>query len=177
MFDAEYFKELLNETTALIANKSEARKLDVDEMEIRIESNIAALKYLAKEISDEELRKKTLERIDLLCLEPEGFEMSTLQNRGRTVDVKKTDEHSDRIERDILKYSKNLHGKAKKLLESLEFDSKMLGNVTDKISRNLAGTSTTLKSLKESGYHISAFKIFISTLIVFVTMYFIIRFL
>lgn len=176
MFDAEYFKELLNETTALIANKSERNDTD-SEAEVRIESNIAALKYLSRAITDEELRRKTLERIDLLCLEPEDFEMSTLQSRDRIVEIKRSDEHSGRIERDILRYSKDLHVKAKRLLDSLELDDKVLGDVTDRMSKNLIGTSSTLKSLKRNGYQIPLFRTLVTALIVFVAMYFVIRFL
>lgn len=176
MFDAEYFKELLNETTNLLASKPETNKSHADEMEMKIESNVAALKHLARKITDEDLKKNTLRRIDLLCLEPEEFEMNVFQKRGETVDVKKNDDNSDRIEREILKYSKNLHNKARKLLENLELDSKILGEVSDKMSRNLAGTSATLKALKESGHHISAFKILVMSLIIFIAMYFVIRF-
>lgn len=177
MFDAEYFKDLLNETTALMANKAECSGADADEIQVRIESNVAALKYLARDIADAALQKKTLERIDLLCLDSKDFEVSTLQSRGRALDIKKTDEHSDRIERDILRYSKGLHGKAKRLLESLELDSNVMDETADRMSRNVLGTSTALKSLQDSSSYVSAFKMIVTTLIIFVAMYFVIRFM
>ncbi|AFM99003.1 hypothetical protein EHEL_091080 [Encephalitozoon hellem ATCC 50504] len=174
MFDSEYFKNLLNETTALITNKAEEGN-DGEEMEARIESNVTTLKYLAKEITDEELRKKTLKRIDMLCFEPEEFEMSEVRNR--MPEIRKSSEFSDRIERDILKYTKRLHGKVKEFMESVDVDSKVLGEVTDKMSRNLMGTSETLRSLKSKGQNIPILGILTSVMVTFVAMYFVIRFL
>ncbi|ADM12236.1 uncharacterized protein Eint_091070 [Encephalitozoon intestinalis ATCC 50506] len=173
MFESEYFKNLLNETTALIANKVEEGN-NREEMEARIESNVATLKYLAREITDRDLQSKTLKRIDMLCLEPEEFEMSDVRNR--TVGARGS-EHSDRMERDILKYTKRLRGKVKEFMESVDMDSRVLEEVTDKMSKNLAGTSSTLKSLKIEGCRIPILGLLTSVTAVFVVMYFVIRFL
>ncbi|AFN83767.1 hypothetical protein EROM_091510 [Encephalitozoon romaleae SJ-2008] len=174
MFDSEYFKSLLNETTALIANKVDEGS-NGEEMEARIESNITTLKYLTRKITDEELRSKTLKRIDMLCAEPEVFEMNEVRNRAPG--IRKSSEFSDRIERDILKYTKRLHGKVKEFMESVDVDSKVLGEVTDKMSRNLMGTSETLRSLKLKGRNIPALGILTSVMATFIVMYFVIRFL
>lgn len=176
MFDSEYFKNLLNETTALMANKA-SQEGGEDEAEARIESNIAALKYLAKEITDEEVRNKTLKRIDLLCLEPEEFEVSEIRNRGKALGIRMSNECSERMERDILEYSKRLHGKVKKFAESVDLDSKVLREVTDKMSKNLAGTSSALRSLRMDGQNVPVLRILVSAMAIFVVMYFIIRFL
>ncbi|CAD27083.1 hypothetical protein [Encephalitozoon cuniculi GB-M1] len=174
MFDSEYFKNLLNETTALIANRAEEGN-NSDEMEVRIESNVATLKYLAREITDEDLRSRTLKRIDMLCLEPEEFEMNEVRNRASG--ISKSSECSDRIERDILRYTKRLHGKVKRFMESVDLDSRVLGEVTDKMSRNLMGTSSALRFMKTDGCGIPTLRILASVVTAFIVMYFIIRFL
>ncbi|KAM0672504.1 hypothetical protein CWI42_100550 [Ordospora colligata] len=174
MFDSEYFKNLLNETTALISNKTEGTYSD--DVEIQIESNIMALKHLANEISDKEVQSKMLKRIDMLCAEPAEFEVSEVHQR--ITGVNKSNEYSDRIEKDILKYSRQLHGKAKKFLDSVRLDGNVLDEVTDKMTKNLAGTSSALRFMKtEQSSNISVFRILISALVIFVIMYFIIRFL
>jgi hypothetical protein len=175
MFDAEYFKNLLNETTALMSSKTEASCPD-EELELRIESNISALRYLAKEIDDEELQRKTVERIGLLCLTPDEFELGTTKNRTKAVGVRKSDEHAERIERDILRYSRDLAKRSRRLLEGLKLDEKILEEVTGKISSNVAGTAQNLKSLTENVVEISVMRLFVLVIIVFLVMYFIIRF-
>jgi hypothetical protein len=175
MFDAEYFKDLLNETTALMSSRAEESKPD-EELNLRIESNISALKHLAKEISDEELQKKTLERIDMLCLTPDNFELATTRSRERVVDVRKSDEHADRIERDILKYSRDLARRSRRLLEGLQLDEKVLEDVTGKMAFNVTSTTRNLMSLTENVLEISVVRLFVLTIVVFLAMYFIIRF-
>ena len=176
MFDSEYFKNLLNETTALMAKKG-LQEEGGDEAEARIESNVAALKYLARGITDEEVRSKTLKRIDRLCLEPEEFEVSEIRNRGKGSGAERTSGCSDRMERDILEYSKKLHGKALKFAESVDLDGKVLREVTDKMSKNLIGTSSALRSLRMDGHSIPVLRILVSAMVIFVVMYFVIRFL
>ncbi|KAH9410845.1 hypothetical protein HK407_10g16110 [Ordospora pajunii] len=174
MFDSEYFKNLLNETTALINKKAEGTCSD--DADIQIESNIMTLKYLANDISDKDVQNKMLKRIDMLYAEPAEFEVSEVHHR--ITGVNKSNEHSDRIERDILKYSRQLHGKAKRFLDSLRLDGSVLDEVTGKMVKNLAGTNSALRFMKnEQSSNISVFQILVSALVIFVIMYFIIRFL
>lgn len=170
MFDGEYFKTLVNETTDLISTKEDVPEEDREELEARIDSNKMALKLLAEDIEDNDLRNNVLERIDNMY---KTFDDIEIKINRRIVSEK---DHS-RVEEDILKSSYVLKQKALRLFEGLEFDKKVLGDVADKMSKNLAGTTQNIKKIGEASTSYSSFTLFILSLIIFLIVYFIIRFL
>ncbi|KAF9764940.1 hypothetical protein NGRA_0126 [Nosema granulosis] len=170
MFDAEYFKTLVNETTDLISSKEDVPKEDRAELEARIDSNKMALKLLAEDIEDEETRNKIKDRINNMY---QTFEEIEIKIHSR----KSADNKHERIEEDILKYSHTLKDKALRLFDGLEFDKKVLGEVSDRMSKNLAGTSENIKKINEDLVSFSCFSLFILAIIIFLCMYIIIRFM
>ncbi|WUR05030.1 uncharacterized protein VNE69_12015 [Vairimorpha necatrix] len=164
MFDSEYFSKLLNETISYIQNRD--LHSDVEDLDTRIESNKLALRILTEDIQDRDLKDEVLNRLDNLYQET-----STVIYR----DIIKDNENED-IEEDIYKSSKILKDKASRLYKDLIFDQAVLDRVSNKINKNITDTSENIKKIqgrKEGG----GLSQIIYVIIIFLIIYFIIRFL
>lgn len=170
MFDAEYFKTLVNETTDMISNKDDIPEEDREEYEARIDSNKMALRLLAEDIEDKDTRTKVLDRINNMY---QTFEDLEIKIHSRNVPNSK---HA-RVEEDILRSSQALKEKAVRLLDGLEFDKKILSEVSERMSKNLSGTTENIKRINENLVSFSSFRLFVLAVIIFLSMYIVIRFL
>ncbi|KAF7680957.1 hypothetical protein TCON_2423 [Astathelohania contejeani] len=177
MFDSEYFQELLSETSNLIKNSTIDSLEELNETNIRIESNITTLRILAQDIDDIDTRNTIIERINKIY-ETKEFEFDfKLKNRNKGIETAETDEIKKRLERDLLNYTKILRERVEKFNEKIEEDSKIVDKVENVFTSNVEGVEYNLSNLKKEIQEMSPFRLLMLAFMIFIFMYLIIRFL
>lgn len=163
MFDEKYFKTLYKETKDLLC-------IDAAEDDT-IKCNIAILKTLAEEIEDENLKTEILHKIN-------DMKNNNVELDFKIKEVKEEqNETKMRLERDLLKYSRTLRKKANKFDDAIGEDKKVLDLVGEKFSENINSANFNIKKLYDKVSNISIVKMFLIVFVIFIAMYFFIRFI
>lgn len=129
MFDAEYFTDLLNETLLL----TQELKTDKDQEKLdKRKSNILALKCMTDEIDDNSLRIETIKRLENIFQENifSGEEKQKVSRRDTC-----SNEPLERVdlEKDLLKYVKELKNKAEEFNEEIKNDEEVVKKMSDSL--------------------------------------------
>ncbi|EQB62232.1 hypothetical protein NAPIS_ORF00194 [Vairimorpha apis BRL 01] len=165
MFNHEYFKNLLNETSELIQNKQNNK--DIEDIDARIESNKIALKLITEDIEDSDLKNEINKRLENFLY---TFDDLKIQS-SKPVQI-----HED-IENDILKSSIVLKNKAKRFLDGLVFDKEILNKVNIKMTKNISDTTENIKKITKNDGEVKTINLMFLSLLLFLFVYFIIRFI
>lgn len=171
MFNKNYFNDLFSKTNDYIHKKN--YKKGSDEYKKFVEPNLAVLKVLADDIDNNETRMKLLHSIELMEKKDTKLENEKKENKSF---VDETDTNKKRIEKELLGFSKKLKEKAYKFKDKLFDDEKILEDVESGIQQNLTTASGNLKNLKTQTGQISMIKLTSISLLIFLIMYFFIRF-
>ncbi|TBU05770.1 hypothetical protein CWI36_0581p0040 [Hamiltosporidium magnivora] len=193
MFDEALFKNLLNETSSLIKNLEESKDI---EMEDRISCNVLALKVLANDIEDEDLKSSVLKKIESIYntgiymsdninneYQIKGDKETKIREKSKNdkemanIEIKETDELRNRLETDLLNYSKLLNQKVKNFKTKIDEDTEVLQNTENVFSKNLFGVEDGVSRLRKQvmgGF--SPLRMLFLSIFIFLLMYFFIRF-
>ncbi|TBU00727.1 hypothetical protein CWI38_0935p0040 [Hamiltosporidium tvaerminnensis] len=193
MFDEALFKNLLNETSSLIKNLEESKDI---EMEDRISCNVLALKVLANDIEDEDLKSSVLKKIESIYntgiymsdninneYQIKGDKETKIREKSKNdkemanIEIRETDELRNRLETDLLNYSKLLNQKVKNFKTKIDEDTEVLQNTENVFSKNLFGVEDGVSRLRKQvmgGF--SPLRMLFLSIFIFLLMYFFIRF-
>ncbi|KAK1347627.1 hypothetical protein CWI38_0808p0030 [Hamiltosporidium tvaerminnensis] len=193
MFDEALFKNLLNETSSLIKNLEESKDI---EMEDRISCNVLALKVLANDIEDEDLKSSVLKKIESIYntgiymsdninneYQIKGDKETKIREKSKNdkemanIEIRETDELRNRLETDLLNYSKLLNQKVKNFKTKIDEDTEVLQNTENIFSKNLFGVEDGVSRLRKQvmgGF--SPLRMLFLSIFIFLLMYFFIRF-
>lgn len=174
MFNANDFKQIVNNTTDLLEQVKKASEDDAEELNLRIDSNIHALRIVWAEISDPEIKQEVLRIIQSFDarLDFQNAEQSVTQMRSHT-----PRERSELIEREMYMNAAKLKQMARNFSDSLNADSKIVGSLGKNMAKNSVETTQNLHSLNENSGGFSAGTYLFVGFIIFIIMYFIIKFL
>lgn len=172
MFNLSDFTNLLNETQILLEKVKQTSGDESEELQFKINSNIQALQIMGSKISDVESREKAETLIQSLC------KTVTFQSEETITKIrsKKGVEQSDLIDNEILKNSIELKKMAQKFTQNLKTDQKILQSVTDNMFKNTQESKYNTKILEEQQNRTKSSTYITFALIVFLIMYFFIRF-
>lgn len=174
MFNSDDFKQIINNTTDLLDQIKTAPEDDVEEIQLRIDSNVHALQIVGAKITDPELRLQAEKIIKSLHTNIvfDGGEKTITRIRQRA-----GGERSDLVAKELYKSTLELKRMARGFGESLKSDKQILCNVTDKMSKNSVESTHNMKFLEENVRGIGTSTYLFLALIMFVVMYLIIKFL
>lgn len=164
MFNHEYFKTLLNETSELIQNRHNHK--NVEDIDAQIESNKIALKLITEDIEDINLKNEINKRLENFLYTFDDLQIQS----NKPVKI-----HKD-IEKDILKSSITLKNKAQRFLDGLAFDKEILDKVSNKMTKNISDTAENIKKISKTDGEVKVMNLMFLSLLLFLFVYFIIRF-
>lgn len=178
-FNLKDFTALLNETTELIEKQGKG-----EDDTFKIESNIQALRIMGGNIQDADSRNKAEELIKgLLKFKRGGEKMEGLvaeRRMGGLPTVERAgsgkDERSELVDTELFKNTLELKNRAVKFGDSLKSDRKVLDKLSEKMMRNsdASGRNTEILEAQQRGVKSSTYIYF--AFIMFIVMYFFIRF-
>lgn len=173
MFDPNDFKQIINTTTDLLDQIKTASDDDAEEIQLRIDSNIHALQIIGTEIADPELKQRALDIIGSLCATalPVRSDSNIARLRQR-----RGAERSELVDSEIMRNTQELKRMACKFGESLKTDKQVLQRATERMSKNSVETSRSFKEISEQSRGIGSGTYLFLAILIFVVMYFIIRF-
>lgn len=173
MLDYKDFKQILDNTAQLTESIKTCSKDDIEEVQMRIDSNVHALQIMASKIEDPETKAQFKSIIESLSKSACFSETETTRLRKRhQKDVK----GSELIDEELLRNSMQLRSMAKKFSDSLSTDRKVLQKVGDKMLKNSEESRNSLRVLEAPSSSIKPTTILLTVLFLFLIMYFIIRF-
>lgn len=174
MFDADDFRRVINNTVDHMEELKTAHADDIEEIQLRIDSNIQALQLMGSSIVDPDLRAQAESLIKSLN---SGIKFTELEKETAHIRKHSSKEKSDLIENAMYQSALRLKAMAHSFSTSLRTDSKVMDNLKDKMNKNSAENTRNLKSLVDKGFHISSTTVLIWGFVLFIVMYFIIKFL
>ena len=174
MFNSSDFKRVIDETAALLDQIKTAPEDDAEDMQLRIDSNIQALRIIGGEIEDPALRRQAQEIIQSFSKNTSFEDSGRIEARLREHPSKG---RSSIIDDELLKNTLELKRMAAKFGESLKTDESVLSSVSVKMGKNSAQTSLNIKSLEENSFGLQTSTYLLWAFILFVVMFFVIRFL
>lgn len=173
MLDYKDFKQILDNTAQLTESVKTCPKDDVEEVQMRIDSNVHALQIMASKIEDPETKAQFKSIIESLSKSACFSETET--TRTRRCNQRDT-KGSELIDEELLRNSMQLRSMAKRFDDSLGTDRKVLRNVGDKMLKNSEESRNSLRVLEATSNSIRSTTILLAVLFLFFIMYFIIRF-
>lgn len=174
MFDAEDFRKIIDETAAVIEQLKTAPEADIDELQLRRDSNIQALEIIGGSIQDPGLRKRAQ---DIIASMSRTVRFDTGEETvRRRVQDHQHQEQPDYIDRELLRNAQELKQMAVKFGETLRMDQTVVGAVSERMSKNKSEGEKNLKMLSTS-HTINTSTYFFLSVILFVLTYFVIKFL
>ena len=172
MFALEDFTKLLNETTELISKEKEHDSEELEEIQFNIEANVQALSIMCTKIEDPEARAKAeaiVKSLNNSTKELFQVELDTIKKRP----IK---ERSELIDKEMLKKSKELKEKVLKFNASLNLDEKIIENLQEKMKKNSSESQKSAKVLETNKPRLKSSNVVVISLVIFILMYFFIRF-
>lgn len=167
------FQKILQSTTLLMNKAKDCPEEDQEELQMRIDSNIHALKILASKIDDPDTRNAFLKSIHSLRNDVVLIEESAMKKRdGNRPEMNST----GAIDEEILKNSRRLQEMANEFHDSLKTDQKILSNLSHKLTSNDQCTGKALNVLSKGRPPIKSSTFIFVAAMIFVVMYFITRF-
>lgn len=173
MFDATDFKQIINNTTALVDQLRGADEDEAEELQMRIDSNIQSLRIVGAQITDPVLREQAQDLVKSLNASMD-FGTEEIVARLRKSDAK---DHSDLIETELYKNTQQLKSMAQTFGESLRADKRILGKLTHKMTRSSAETGRNLSILESAGHGMAGGTYLFIAFVMFIVMYFVIKFM
>lgn len=172
MFVSGDLKRLLDETTVLLEEVKDAPEEEREDLQMRINSNIHALKVLGAEIPDETMRAKATDIVN-------SFTSSILVEEDSGTHKRKTfaGKTKEELDQDILESAKVLNTMALHFNKSVKADSEIVQEVSKKMEKNSIGNETNLREMTNLNKGIRTSTIFATVLICFIITYFVIRFI
>ena len=172
MFDLEKFRKITNETSELIKESKNKQRNDLEEIEMRIDSNTHALHFMANTILDPKMKELAQSMISSLNSKVEITEENIVNQR-----IRKETKDNELIDKEILRGSKELKNMANKFTKSLQVDKEVLSSAMNKMNKNSQESNLNLKSIESYNKGIRTSTYFYLTILLFFIVYFIIRFL
>lgn len=172
MFEYNQFKKILDETTELMEKIKISEKDEIEELQMKIESNIQALKIIANKIEDPESRGQFLKSIKSLCTNIVIEEKENIRKRKE-----KAENNNEVIDEELMKNATKLKDMVTNFSNSLKEDKKVVEKLSHKMNKNSEENVRNMKTLEKQGSSISAVYVMGIVLIIFIVTYFIIRFL
>lgn len=177
------FKKLLDSTTKLINSLKECQKDEIEEIEMRIESNIHALQLIAYKIEDPETKDIFLRSIQSLRNTKKDNndaninknEIFNLKERIKRENIKNV-EKNNLIDEELLKNSTKLKDKANEFKASLQADKKIIEKLGGKMNKNSQESAKSLKILETTDSKIKSSTFISISFLIFIFMYFLIRY-
>ena len=179
MFELQNFKNILEETSNLLKTIKEFSKDDLEEIQLKIDSNIYALKRIASRIDDLETKELFLKSIENLFKSNnvENLTNFNLKNNSKKGNFEsKGVESSDLIENELLKNTFKLKKMAGDFSESLKEDKKAIDKLTNRININEIESKNSLKILEKATSSLSTGSIMSFSFLIFIILYLFIRF-
>lgn len=173
MFIYKDFKKILDTTTELIKQIKTSKEDDAEEIQMRIDSNVHALKIMATKMEDQETRNTFLKSIQSLTTSNILPEEGTYRRQRHT---NQPVENNELIDEELLKNARRLKEMASQFKNSLDEDKKIVAKLVGKMGRGSEESGRSLKLLTQSGPTIRSSTFLTVTLIIFVVMYFLTRF-
>lgn len=170
MSESDYIKKLFIKTHSLI--HKQGLKQGTRDYRLRVEPKIAALRTLACESTDKIFKASLFNAIEKIQEKD-----TTLNLNSEINNLKVLDEDKIRLNDELLGFSKKLRRRVGDFKDSLEKDSDVLRDATKKIQENFESADIGLKKITEIGKDVSVIRIVFYAFVVFIVMYFIIRFL
>ncbi|KAM0680576.1 hypothetical protein GINT2_001264 [Glugoides intestinalis] len=173
MFPYNDFKQILDSTAEMMEKVKTCPKEDKEELKIRIESNMHALRLIASRIDDPEIKRTVLKSIQGLSMDVVLEEKSCSTHRkakesGQT--------YTEIIDEDLLKNSLKLKKMAVDFGNCLKEDQNALEKLSGKMQKTQVENGRSLQVLEKSENRVKSSTFIFFAAIIFVIMYFIIRF-
>jgi len=173
MFDYKDFKQILDDTTKLTEEIKTCPRSDLEEVQLRIDSNVHALQIMVSKIDNLEAKEQFNRLIDSFSKNVAISEFESVKSRKMEV---KQQKGSELIDEELLKNTLQLKDMANKFKNSLAVDKNIIGKASDKMSKNSEETRNNLKTLEKTSSFVNSSTILAFVLFLFFVMYFIIRF-
>lgn len=170
MTDSTYIHKLYTKTHDLI--HKDGYTPGTRDYKLRVAPNIAALRAIAQESTDETFKVTLID-----CINSIHEKTALLKTQPSTKMTKTIDEGKMRLEQELLGFSKKLRQRVGDFQSSLQKDDVVLDDASKKMQANYETANLGLKKMAEIGKDISVLRTLFYAFIVFITMYFIIRFL
>ncbi|KAI5150561.1 hypothetical protein ENBRE01_1571 [Enteropsectra breve] len=179
MFKLNDFKRILDETTVMLEKKNTVDEDDREEMEMAIESNIHALRIICRGMENKEMQAQAEKILRTLAGGSAGNEKIELFDEPKPRGTKNahTDSRNESINNELYKNSVRLRQMAERFGESLKEDKKVVQRVANKMEHSSVGSKINMKKLDEGVRKVSSSTFLMIAVLLFVVMYFIIRFL
>lgn len=173
MFEYKDFKRILDTTTELMEKIKNASRDEAEELQMRIDSNIQALKIIASKIEDEETKALFLKNIQSLCTTANVTENENIRQRVKG----KTQGNNEMIDEELLKNTSKLKNLVQTFSTSLKEDKKAIEKLNEKMHTNSVESTKSMKTLEKQGSSVSAVQIMGVVFLIFILTYLVIRFL
>lgn len=174
MLDYKDFKQILDSTAQLTESIKTCPREDIEEVQMRIDSNVHALQIMISKIEDPEMKAQFKNIMESLTKNVHFVESSTTNFRKRQ---QGDPEDTSLIDEELLKNAVQLKTVAKRFGDSLSTDRKILQKVGDKMLKNSEESRNSLRVLETVSSTIKPATIFLTALLLFFMMYFVIRFI
>ncbi|ELA41799.1 uncharacterized protein VICG_01151 [Vittaforma corneae ATCC 50505] len=174
MYIYEDFKRILDTTTNLMNKIKTCSKDEIEEIQMRIDSNIHALRLMASRIEDSETRATFLKTIQSLSTNVVFVESEGPQRRRKQRENAGGDEL---VGDELLKNSRKLKEMADEFKNSLQADRKIIEKLGGKMNASSQESTKSLQALDKTGRKIKSSTFMSFAFMIFVVVYFIIRFL
>ncbi len=173
MFNSEDFKKIINETSQLLDKIAHVDEGDIEEIQMRIDSNIQALRIMGNQIEDLELKERAQDIIKSISTKLPIGNVDNIVIKLRNRNSK--EDRSDLIDTELYKSAKELKEMAVNFNKILDSDKNILNRVVDKMSKNTHGGKSNMNKLISKNPTISSSTFFLIAIIMFIIMYFFIK--
>lgn len=163
MLDYSEFKKILDLNSSLSEDLKTCPEEEREEIQMKIDSNLYALKIMADRIEDSETKEAFLNGIQSMT-NTTKIEEKIEENRNILIDE------------ELLKNSKILRRMAEDFKMSLKEDDKIVERVGNKMTKNSVENDKSLQIFEKSGGFVKSSTFLSISLIIFVFVYGLIRF-
>lgn len=172
MFNSDDFRHIINQTSELLDKLATASENDTEELKMRIDSNVHALRIMGNQIEDDTLKQRAQEIIRSITATVSLNEKSVVRLRRHSTPCAR----SEMIDSELLRNAQELKAMASKFKKTIDSDEAILSNLASKMSNNSIASSSNLHKINkrcETGVKSSTY--FFISLIIFIIMYFFIK--
>ncbi|KAI4290989.1 hypothetical protein PAPHI01_0263 [Pancytospora philotis] len=173
MFNANDFQRVVNNVADLTEQLKGADSDGAEEIQLRIDSNIHALQVMGGSIADPELRLRAETLIKSLN---SSINFAELEKETTHIRQHGAQARPGLIDDALYKNATQLKDMAVEFKKSLQTDKKILSSVTAGMTKNAAENERNLKAVTENSTGISTSTYLLSGFLMFIVMYFIIKF-
>lgn len=173
MLDYKDFRQILDNTAQLTESIKTCPKEDIEEVQMRIDSNVHALQIMISKIEDPDMKTQFKSIMESLTKNVCFVEADAIRSRKKH---QKYTEDTSLIDEELLKNAMHLKTMAKRFGSSLSTDRTILQKVGDKMLRNSEESQNSLRILETVPNSVKPATVFLLALLLFFIMYFVIRF-